>query len=466
MKKAFLPALALSAGLVASMPAVCAGSPESRDQVAGTLIEFNDNGAWCWYQDERALVDKARGRLIVGSVASKAGAGGASRDGNVEAVIYDLKTGSKQLSVLTTGEAHGFGCDDHDAPAFFLRPDGKYAAFYTGHNKDYFTYYRVYSGDAWGPEQAFDWNSRPGGANFKTTYSNPHYLPAEGRLYNFARGSGHGSQNIMLSSNLGGTWSYAGEMTTNANVGYVNGYFRYHDDGDRIDFICTEFHPRDFNTSIYHGYIRDGRAFNSAGEVVNANIFGPSPVTPQSFTPVFPANTVLSPGRTNSHCWNIDTRRFPDGTVAALISARVNDTGPQPARDPDHAFFYCRYDGRHWASTCLGNAGKKLFASEQDYTGLGALSPDDPAVIYISTPYDPRDGVTFLGVHEIFKGVTADHGATFAWTPVTQHSTRDNLRPTVPAWDKDHTALLWWRGTSFTSQRYDAAIVGVISGRD
>jgi len=404
--------------------------------------------------------------VFVGSVASKAGAGGATRDGNVEAVIYDLKTSSKQISVLTTGEAHRFGCDDHDAPAFFIRPDGKYVAFYTGHNKDHFTYYRVYSGDAWGPEQAFDWSSRPGGANFPTTYSNPHYLPAEGRLYNFARGSGHGSQNIMLSTNLGDTWAYAGEMTTNANVGYVNGYFRYHDDGERIDFICTEFHPRDFNTSIYHGYIRDGRAFNSAGIVVNSNIFGPSAVTPQSFTTVFPANTVLPPGQTNSHCWNIDTRRFPDGSIAALVSTRVNDTGPQPARDPDHAFFYCRYDGHQWVSTYLGNAGKKLFASEQDYTGLGALSPDNPTTIYISTPYDPRDGATFLGVHEIFKGVTADHGATFVWTPVTKHSTRDNLRPIVPAWDKDHTALLWWRGTSFTSQRYDAAIVGLISGRE
>jgi len=149
-----------------------------------------------------------------------------------------------------------------------------------------------------------------------------------------------------------------------------------------------------------------------------------------------------------------------------LVSTRVNDTGPQPARDPDHAFFYCRYDGHQWVSTYLGNAGKKLFASEQDYTGLGALSPDNPTTIYISTPYDPRDGATFLGVHEIFKGVTADHGATFVWTPVTKHSTRDNLRPIVPAWDKDHTALLWWRGTSFTSQRYDAAIVGLISGRE
>jgi hypothetical protein len=460
MKNAF--ALALVSAMVAAIPSARAASPETTDQVDGKLIQFNDNGSWCWYQDERVLVDKARGKLIIGSVASKAGVGGEARDGNVEAVIYDLKSGTKQLSVLTTGAAHRFGCDDHDAPAFLIRPDGKYLAIYTGHNKDHFSYYRIYSGDAWGPEHAFDWSVRPGGADFPTTYSNPHYLPAEGRLYNFSRGTGHGSQNIMLSTNFGETWAYAGEMTTNASVGYVNGYFRYHDDGQRIDFICTEFHPRDFNNSIYHGYISNGQAFNSAGTVVNPNIFSQSPVAPQSFTPVFQANSVLPPGHTNTHCWNIDVRRFPDGSISALVSARVNDTSRQPARDPDHAFFYCRYEGHDWAATYLCNAGKKVFSSEQDYTGLGALSPDDPNLIYVSTPYDPRDDTTFLGVHEIFKGVTANHGASFTWTPVTQHSTRDNFRPIVPAWDKDHTALLWWRGTSYTSQRFDAAVVGLL----
>ena len=162
--------LALVAGAWLSPRVFGAAAPGPRNQVAGQLIQFNDNGAWCWYQDERAVVDQAHGKLIIGSVASGAGAGGAARDGNVEAVIYDLASGSKRLSVLTTGAAHQFGCDDHDAPAFLLRPDGKCLAIYTGHNKDHSSYYRIYSGDTWGPERAFDWNVRPGGADFPTTY--------------------------------------------------------------------------------------------------------------------------------------------------------------------------------------------------------------------------------------------------------------------------------------------------------
>jgi hypothetical protein len=81
--------------------------------------------------------------------------------------------------------------------------------------------------------------------------------------------------------------------------------------------------------------------------------------------------------------------------------------------------------------------------------------------IYISAPFDPRDDTNLI-VHEIFKGVTADNGATWMWTPITQNSVRDNFRPIVPAWDENNTALLWWRGTYLTAQNFEAAVVGII----
>src|SRR5436305_14407139 len=57
------------------------------DTVDGNLIEFNDNGAWTWYSDERAVVDTSRRELIIGSVACEAGTGGEARAGDVECVI-------------------------------------------------------------------------------------------------------------------------------------------------------------------------------------------------------------------------------------------------------------------------------------------------------------------------------------------------------------------------------------------
>src|SRR5581483_4140756 len=124
----------------------------------------------------------------------------------------------------------------------------------------------------------------------------------------------------------------------------------------------------------------------------------------------------------------------------AIISARINDNtdagmAPDTSISPNHAFIYCRYDGSNWTSTYLCQAGYKMYGSEADYVGLGCLSPNDPNTIFISTTFDPRTDTTNSAIHEIWKGVTTNHGASFAWSPVTQNSVRDNFRPIVPAWD-------------------------------
>ena len=38
--------------------------------------------------------------------------------------------------------------------------------------------------------------------------------------------------------------------------------------------------------------------------------------------------------------------------------------------DPDKRILYSRFDGTSWKPTYLVKAGTKLYASEQDYTGL------------------------------------------------------------------------------------------------
>ena len=63
------------AGLIAcAIFVVAARSAQAEMDVAGTLIEFNDNGAWSWFEDERAIVDVTAGKIIVSSVANGAGA--------------------------------------------------------------------------------------------------------------------------------------------------------------------------------------------------------------------------------------------------------------------------------------------------------------------------------------------------------------------------------------------------------
>ena len=393
-------------------------------------------------------------------------------------MIYNLQTRKCQRFTLKKGASNprAFITDDHNAPAFLIRPDGKYLVCYSAHNAEKMSYWRNYDGSKWSEEQVFDWTTLPQGTDFRATYSNPHYLSAERRMYNFVRANDHGSPNILVSMDQGDTWKFGGQLMSplrNINVGYVSGYFKYCDNGvDRIDFIGTETHPRDFSTSIYHGYIRNGQSFRSDGTVVDTNIFDQAAPVITQFTKIFTNGTVSPPGQTNYRCWNDDLQRYPDGTIEAIISTRINDDtrGNDRNINPNHAFFFCRYDGKHWTSTYLCQAGYKLYSSEADYVGLGCLSPNDPNTILISTAFDPRvvrQGVPdtnapFSQHREIWKGVTSDHGASFTWTPITENSTHDNLRPIVPATEAGLFVLLWFRGTYHAAQSFDAAVVGVI----
>ena len=446
------------------------------DIVAGNLIQFNDNGNWTWYCDERSVVDPVRGKLVIGSDASGSGMGGSARSGDVETVIYDFASGGRQRYTLKTGASDpgAFYPDDHNCPGLLVRPDGKYLAWYCAHNTERTNYWRNFDGTNFTPEQEFDWNTLPSGTDFNATYSNPHYLSAEGRTYNFVRENDHGSPNILISTDNGDSWSFAGQlMGTLTNVGYVSGYFKYSDNGvDRIDFIGTESHPRDTSTSMYHGFIKNGQSFRSDGTLVDANIFDQAAPTVLQFTKLFTNGTVWPPGQTNYRCWNDDVQDYPDGTVEAVIATRINNdvNGNDGNIAPNHAFFFCRYDGTNWIDTYLCQAGTKLYSSEADYIGLGCLSPNDPNTIFISTQYDPRAvqfGVTdtnppYSNFHEIWKGVTSNHGASFTWTPITQNSTRDNLRPIVPLWDANNLALLWFRATYMSAQQIDGTPVGLL----
>lgn len=434
---------------------VVAFSRGAQDLVSGNLIQFNDNGFWCWYQDERAVVDVAGGKLIVGSAANKSGVGGLPRDGDIEATVFDLESRRSQTFILKQDFTSYGGGDDHNSPSFLVLPDGRYLVTYAGHNNNNYSYYRIYNSGIWGREHRFDWNTMPGGTNFKTTYSNLFFLSSEGKVYNIVRSYAR-SPNLMVSNDLGETWYYGGLLTEPyKNIGYVNGYFKYSDNGvDRIDFVATEHHPRDYNTSIYHGYIKNGQSFNSVGILMDSDISDKSAPKPADFTQVFTANTVVQ-GIKMTRCWTIDLQSYKDDTIATIFKARANDS------QYDHRFFYARFDGSSWTSAYLCKAGSKLYRSEQDYTGLAALHPNNPSTIYISTPFDPHDG-TDLGVHEIFKGITADQGKTWTWVPITKNSVRNNLRPIVPTWDEDNTALLWWRGTYNAAQSFDAAVVGII----
>jgi hypothetical protein len=161
--------------------------------------------------------------------------------------------------------------------------------------------------------------------------------------------------------------------------------------------------------------------------------------------------------------WNYDIARYADGTIVVLGQGRADNCSSTPSgSDPDKRMIYLRFDGSKWSPTYLVKAGPKLYADEQDYTGLGAVHPTNPYTIYISTMYDPRDDTTKSAKREIWRGTTCDQGKTFTWQPITQGSSEDNIRPIVPYWPGSKTALLWMRGNYLTAQTYQTKVVGLI----
>jgi len=429
-------------------------------------ITITDNGAWCWFQDPRVIIDPANDTMLVTSVAAAEGPGGAPRSGNVELAIVDLNT-RKTTQIVVLHER--FEADDHDVPALYLRPDGRYLAMYAKHKTDNLSRWRVstdpHDATSWRPEEAFDWSDL---ANRRgATYSNLHYLPAEGRLYNFVRAI-NDDQSIMISTDAGDTWQYGGKLMTIEKIGYVNGYTRYASNGvDRIDFITTEHHPRDFNNSIYHGYVKDAKLHRADGIVIDDNVLDPHGQPQTKLTKVFAADTVVN-GERMTRAWTTDLKLDQAGRPVGVISCQANETPGDPwdrrhdkAADQliDLRMLYVRFDGKKWHAHPLCKAGPRLLPHEQEYCGLGAIDPSDANRVYVSTPIDPRTGAT-TAFHEIYKGITADGGATWNWSPITSHSTAGNFRPIVLAW-KGKRIVLWFRGSMTASQHYNAAIVGV-----
>ncbi len=448
-----LPAVSLLVFLAYVPPVPAAEEGAAANFVAGRLLELNDNGAWSWFMDPRAIVDN--GRLMVGSV--RASGSFKDRDkpgwGNVELSILDLE--SLAARVVTLHEK--FEQDDHDAPGLLVLRDGRYLAACSKHGQETKMYYRISTrpGDPfeWEPEREF---IAPGVAgNFagdSLTYCNPMRLSDEpGRTYLFHRGN-KGNPNYLLSDDDGRTWRYGGKLFDGLH-GY-SPYVKYASNGrDTIWFVATEDHPRQFGNSLYVAFLRGGKIYGCDGTLVAPLSTTTSAVVrPWDFTKIYQ-------GGANNTAWMTDIRLDKKENPAVLFTVKMDSAGTTRGHGGDDIrFHYARWDGGQWQENEIAYAGKRLYAGEDDYTGLGAIDPQDISVIYLSSDADLVSGAPLVSAadnlrhHELFRGKTSDGGKTWKWIPITANSTVDNLRPLVPVWDGQRTALVWMRG-SYTNNR-------------
>ena len=431
-----------------------AAAHEEPDFIAGEVHELNDNGAWSWFMDERLIVDS--GRLIVGS----ARANGTFRQrelpgwGNIEVAILDLASGRKDVVVLHEGLEQ----DDHNNPGFVILPNGRYLAAYSKHNQETKFYFRTSTnpGDPyhWGPIREY---VTPGTAgNFggdSITYSNPFLLPAEdGRIYLFHRGVGN-DPNYLYSDDDGETWRYGGR-TFIGRDGY-SPYIKYASDGrGRVHFVATEDHPRNWDNSLYHGFLEGGRLHLSDGDVIGTLAKDQeTPLRSWDFSKVYQGGPTNVAWMCDIH---LDAREKP---VILFTTQRDGKGLSRRQGGMDHRFHFARWTGEKWESNEIAYAGTRLYPGEDDYTGLGAIDPQNVDALVISTDAHPVSGEPLISSadnrrhHELFKGLTEDGGRTWNWAPLTANSSSENLRPLIPIWkDADRLIVVWMRG-SYSNNR-------------
>lgn len=454
-----IPALLGCAGLRHS-----AAVPPTANYVRDNLITLNDNGAWSWFMDERAVVHE--GKLVVGSVR----AAGKYRDdtlpgwGNVEISVLDIASGSVRRTIL---HQH-FQQDDHDNPAFLPVADGRLLAVYTQHGVDRKVHYRFsapHDPGRWGEDNVFEApdadHDRQRLTGVNVTYSNLFRL-SSGRIVNFFRGLGQGP-NYMYSDDDGRTWRYGGRLFV--GKGGYSPYLKYAFDGkETIHFINTEDHPRNYDNSVYHGMIRDGQVYLSDGTRRGALTTDTTvQLNAWDFTKLFA-------GDPDNVGWVTDLELDAQRRPVAVFTVQKDGRGlPRGQGGMDHRFFYGRWDGKAWRVEEIAYAGRRLYPSEDDYTGLAAIDPKDPSVVFISTDADPVTGAPLVSSadqqrhRELFRGVTSDSGTTWRWTAITANSAMDNLRPLVPRWSDPRTALVWMRGSYMANHgEWTTAVVALL----
>jgi cysteine-rich repeat protein len=404
-----------------------------------------EDGAWCWFQDERAIVDGDK--LVVASI---------SHGGDVQVSSLALSTGERTQAQLHTRLER----DDHDVPSLLALPDGRVAAFYTRH--DGFPY--IYRRETTVPGDLTAWNKTTSHEfGYDVTYTNPFSLSSRtDRLYMFIRGH-ETNPTLLVSNNLGVSWNEGGQLLDAGERGFDGRvfdhrpYVKYASDGVRtIHLVYTDGHPAEYKrNSIYHMVYRDDALFTSDGtRLASAKPTDAPHLEPSRGTLVYDGSVL--PG---GQAWTWDTAIDGDGHPVAVFS-----TFPDPARSFfDHQYRYAHWDGTAWRVHRIAYAGTGIYHAEGFYSGGIALDPDDTRIVYFASNVEPVSGEpTATGVFEIYRGITDDGGATWRISAVTSGSHVSNLRPIVPEHHADPTTVLWLRGSYDTYLEFHTQVVALV----
>jgi autotransporter-associated beta strand protein len=422
------------------------------------------DGAWTWYNDSRAIFHN--GKLYFGFVRAA--------DSKTTLSAFDLNSG--QATSLWT--AAFTQLDDHNNPGLLAKTDGTLLAIFSRHISDQYFAYRRSS--VTNPVSPAGWNAEQSvpASGASMTYANPFQLSNEsGKIYNFCRNQNF-NPTVYTSTDGGNSWSAPQLFIQTGTGGTIRPYVKYSSNGsNRIDFLYTDGHPRDVANSLYHLYYQSNAFYKTDGTFVKN--YSALPILHDSGergSVIYQYNAADSPSPDQwiptGRAWCWETASQTNGDPACVFTVQRDlVTGPTQGTDDRIYYYYARWTGSAWQKKFIAQAGRPIYAAENDYAGGICIDPLDVNTIYISSnaqnPFALTDttNVTLRANsrYEIWRGVTADGGLTFSWTQITTNSAVDNFRPYVPRRNGGERCVLWFRGTYSSYASYSCSIVGLFT---
>ena len=405
--------------------------------------ELVADGAWCWFQDPRAIhFVGAHDRTYIGYVTSS---------GDVDIVSQDAHTA---LLVHTTLHSH-FQADDHAAPGLVVLPDRRIAVFYSQHTGTKMLYRVSLRGEditAFGPEHTVPTNTRTGGLY---TYGNPIYLAAEQRLYLFFRGGDDRPAMTWTKDYL--HWSTAVDLLIPDHLpGLPTPYVKYATNGiDTIRFAFTDGHPAHVATnSVYSMSYQAGilsapdgtpltvldPSADMSGRALVAGVPHTGPMhtdwlRPTTSNPAGNGGLVYDGSAATGGAWIESIALAANGAPAIVYSTYANLANAK--------YRYANWNDAKWTISYIADAGGTISPTDPQYSGGADIDHNDTATVYLSR--ETRPGSKDWEIERLH---TANGGSSWgAPTFVTRYSTVKNIRPVSPWGPPGEIAVIWMSGT-------------------
>lgn len=394
----------------------------------------NSDGAWTWFNDERALIKD--NRLYTSYVTS---------EGYVGLAVHDLANNKPIGQPIHLSTWKEF--DDHNNASLLFREDGKLMAFYAKHHTDSMSYQRTALVEQ--PESLADWGAevavRSGAYH---TYNNAFQLEEmNGNIYNFSRTKGYNPN--------WRTFSSSGKVVTEDKEFIRSGddrtrpYVKYASNSkDKIDFFFTNGHPRKTDNNLYHMYFKNGGLYQTDGTLIMKA--SELPVSVDQVNKFYTFGDASPTARPWTCSFNYNDKGHP--VVTYSLQEDKNTI--------DYYYAYWNTADQVWIHHHIADAGDALYGAERDYTGIVVLNPYNTSEIFMSANVNPITKQPTKH-YEIYRGFTPDNGKTWDWTVLTHDSDVDNIRPFVPKGnDRGNQVVLWLRGTYRTYTNFSTQVVG------